>query len=124
MYTTGQFINPQRPASRSPSNQSIPILLNEQDHLSILLIQLQTHSAKWKEIGTFLGFRYSELENIQAKPFLMSGAPTSWLQEMLANWFQWAPGDSRGSTNFATLEDLKTALNQAGLGATAHDLEI
>ena len=43
---------------------------------------------------------------------------------MLSQWLQWAPGDSRGSTSFATLEDLKTALNQAGLGATAHDLKV
>ena len=43
---------------------------------------------------------------------------------MLAQWLQWAPGDSRGSTSFATLEDLKAALNQAGLGAIAYDLKV
>ena len=43
---------------------------------------------------------------------------------MLAQWLQWAPGDGRGSTSFATLEDLKAALNQARLGTTAHDLEV
>ena len=37
---------------------------------------------------------------------------------------QWAPGDSRGSTDFATIESLKGALNDAGLGAAAHDLSI
>ena len=29
---------------------------------------------------------------------------------------------SRGSTSFATLKDLTDALNEAGLGAIAHDL--
>ena len=43
---------------------------------------------------------------------------------MLAQWLEWAPGDSRGSTSFATLEDLKAALYQAGLGATAHNLGV
>ena len=43
---------------------------------------------------------------------------------MLVQWLQWAPGDGRGSTSFATLEALKAAFSQAGLGATAHDLEV
>ena len=89
-----------------------------------MLKQLQGHSAQWREIGSSLGFLPSEIEEIEAKPFLLATAPRSWLSAMLAQWLQWAPGDSRGSTSFATLEDLKTALNQAGLGATAHDLGI
>ena len=97
--------------------------LNERNH-SALLKQLQEHSAKWVEIGSYLGFHPSELNKIQARPFLLNWAPTSWLAAMLADWLQWAPGDSRGSTSFATLEDLKAALCQAGLGATAHNLEI
>ena len=48
-------------------------------------------------------------------------SPVSWLSAMLSQWLQWAPGDSQGSTSFATLEDLKAALNQ---GATAHDLGV
>ena len=35
---------------------------------------------------------------------------------MLQDWLQWAPGDGRGSTCFATLEGLKEALNNAGFG--------
>jgi len=41
---------------------------------------------------------------------------------MLARWIQWAPGDARGSRDYATLEALRTAVDQAGLGRTAHDL--
>ena len=41
---------------------------------------------------------------------------------MLNAWYQWAPGDGRGSTSFATLEDLKAALVKCGLEITANDL--
>ena len=90
----------------------------------MLFEQLQTHSAKWREIGLSLGFRPSELDEIQARPLLLSGAPKSFLSAMLADWLQWVPGDSLGSTSFATLEDLKAALNQTGLGAAAYNLGI
>ena len=90
--------------------------------MSSLLHPLSEHAAKWREIGTYLGFRPGELATICGHSLLLS--PTDWLQEMLSQWLQWAPGDSRGSKSFATLEDLKTALYQAGLGATAHDLNI
>ena len=91
-------------------------------HYASLLQQLSVHALKWREIGTYLGFRPGELDNICGHSLLLS--PIDWLRQMLAQWLQWAPGDSRGSTSFATLEDLKTALNQAGLGATAHDFKI
>ena len=67
--------------------------LNQHNH-SVLFKQLQIHSAKWREIALCLGFLPAELEDIQARPFLMSGAPKSWLSAMLAEWLQWAPGDS------------------------------
>ena len=92
--------------------------LEEKDHPR-LLEKLSTHSAKWKEIGSYLGFLPSELEDIQARPLLLATAPKSFLHAMLAEWLQWAPGDIRESTGFATLESLKEALNKAGLGETA-----
>ena len=94
------------------------------DHHAVLLKQLTKHSADWKMIGLYLGFSSGELKDIEARPFLQQGAPTSWLSAMLVQWLQWAPGDSRGSTSFATLKALKTALNEVCLGATAHDLGI
>ena len=72
----------------------------------------------------YLGFRHGELDNIEARPILLQDAPTSWLSAMLAEWLQWAPRDMRGSTSFATVENLKIALKQAGLGATAHEFGI
>ena len=94
------------------------------NHHSVLLKQLTKHAAAWRDIGTYLGFTQGQLDNIQANQFLATNSPVSWLSSMLAQWLQWAPGDSRGSTSFATLGDLKAALSQAGLGATAHDLGV
>ena len=96
--------------------------LQDTDH-SRLYEKLQEHSSKWKEIGTFLGFRPGELDNIEARPLLLSSAPKSWLSAMLAEWLQWAPGDARGSTDFATLNGLRQALDKAGLSATAQALQ-
>lgn len=86
--------------------------------------KLKAHAAKWREIGIHLGFLPGELSNVEVRPNLMQGAPISWLGALLEEWIQWAPRDCRGSTSFAKLEDLKAALNDAGLGATAHGLNI
>ena len=91
-------------------------------HLSSLVGALKCHASKWKEIGTHLGFQQGELLNIAGKPSLFNDAPQSWLQAMLSEWLQWAPGDSRGSQSYSTLQMLKSALNKSGLGATASNL--
>ena len=112
------------------SQQSVPTAAHfsptrlTDDHHSVLLSQLTKHASAWSVIGTYLGFHPGEIANIEARPNLIQGAPVTWLSAMLAEWLQWAPGDSRGSTSFATLEVLKTALDQAGLGATAHNLRV
>ena len=114
--------------NRNQQSESMVLhaLLNRlaDDHHSILLKQLTKHASVWREIGTYLGFAQGELNNIQANQFLAVNSPVSWLSAMLSQWLQWAPGDSRGSNSFATLEDLKSALSQARLGATAHDLKV
>jgi hypothetical protein len=46
-------------------------------------------------------------------------APQSFLGEMLSQWLQWASGDGRGSTGFATRESLRAALLRANLGQLA-----
>ena len=93
-------------------------------HIPSLFRQLKKHAAKWKDIGLHLGFLPSELDNIEAQMNLMQGAPLSFFGAMLQGWIQWAPEDSRGSTNFANMEDLKGALDEAGLAATAHALKL
>ena len=122
---TGHFAPSQPPNSVSSStvNQSTCTVLTI-GHYASLVQQLSKDAAKWRKIGIYLGFGANELDTIQSKPALFTEAPTSWLSEMLSQWLQWAPGDSRGSTNFATLEALKTALDQAGLAATAHNLKV
>ena len=81
---------------------------------------LAPHAAQWFAIGNALGFQQGDLANIQSNPMLMmQGPPGSWLREMLTQWLQWAPGDGRGSTGFATKESLCAALLKAGFGATA-----
>ena len=82
-------------------------------HLSSLLQQLYEHAVKWREIGGALEFTQGELDIIQAKPFLLAGGPKSWLGSMLSDWLQWAPGDGRGSTYFATLEELAKRCTEA-----------
>ena len=88
-------------------------------HCSSLISQLSNCAAKWREIGTHLEFQQGELSNIQAKPLLLSGAPQSWLSDLLSQWMERAPRDSHGSTKYATLEDLKSAVSKAGFGVVA-----
>ena len=95
--------------------------LCENNH-SILYQKLVEQSAKWREIGIHLGFRPSELDEIQARPALYATAPKSLLSAMLADWLQWAPGDQRGSTNTPTLEGLSDALNNARLSEMAQSV--
>ena len=92
--------------------------LTDHNH-SILFEILVKQSSKWRDIGTHLGFLPNELDNIQARPALFCNPPNDWLNAMIQEWLQWAPGDSRGSTKSATLIDLMTALNKAELIETA-----
>ena len=83
---------------------------------------LQRHAYKWEEIAEGLGFTHGEISIIKATPTLLAGAPTSYLDAMLAEWQQWAPRDARGSTSYATLDALRTAVDRAGIGLTAQEL--
>ena len=82
------------------------------------------HAARWRDIGTKLGFTQGELDNIEDNQVSTTRGPESYLSRLLSKWLEWAPGDGRRSEGFATLKGLKEALRQADLGATAHDLHI
>ena len=82
---------------------------------------LESHADKWRAIGRALRFKESELNMIQIKPLLLPDAPKSFLSEMLSQWLQWAPGDGRGSTGFASKANLHAALLKAGLGRVAEN---
>ena len=69
-----------------------------------------------------LGFRQGELDNIQGKLMLLNEGPKALLREMLREWLEWAPGDSRGSSSYASMECLKCALDKSGLARTALEI--
>ena len=94
-----------------------------ESHLPELLSKLNDHASGWRDIGMYLGFRRGELDNIEGKPSLHSRGPKAWLREMLNDWLEWAPGDSRGSDAFASIESLKCALDKSGLAQTALDIQ-
>ena len=98
--------------------------LTTEQHYSFLCDSLDIHAAKWKDIGRNLQFLPGELANIEARPILLQTAPKSYLHAMMEEWLQWAPGDHRGSKNFATLEALQLALSKSGLGAAATELHL
>ena len=63
------------------------------------------------------------MDIIQSNPMLLTQSPPkSYLSEMLSQWLQWAPGDGRGSTGFATRESLLGSLLRANLGQLAQQL--
>ena len=94
-----------------------------ESHLPELLIKLNDHASRWRDIGMYLGFRKGELDNIAGSPLLWTESPRSWLREILGAWLEWAPGDSRGSDAFASIENLKCALDKSGLAQTALDIQ-
>ena len=62
------------------------------------------------------------LNNIEATPNTRTIEDS--LHTMLSLWMQCAPGDSRGSTEYATLSALRRAVDNAGFGRTAKTLTV
>ena len=69
-------------------------------------------------------FHQEKLNIIQANPLLQNGAPKTWLSALVSEWMEWAPGDSRRSTKYVNLEDLKSAVSKAGFGVIATKLSL
>ena len=87
------------------------------------MTKLNDYAWKWRVMDSNLGFREGELNHFQAGT-QHQDAPNCYLRTMLSQWFQWAPGDNRGSSSFATLQALKDALSKSGLGTNAFDLSL
>lgn len=86
--------------------------------------KLTPYADKWKELGTALGFKDTELELIQSNPMLLlQSPPMSYLRKMLSQWLQWGPRDGRGSTDFANTVVLQKALLSIGLASVAYMLD-
>ena len=94
-----------------------------EDQLRKIKDKLITHAARWENIAQGLHFRAGEIETICSMPHLFMGAPVSFLNQMLDEWYQWHPGDARESTTCATAGAIIEAVNKAGLGKTAHKLK-
>ena len=97
-----------------------------EDDLGNLFDHLNPHAAKWRTIGTNLGFHPAELDNIQSKTMLIPEAPSSFLNELLSQWLQWAPDPANRASkrNYATLGTLQSAVRRAGLGRVAAELKM
>ena len=94
------------------------------DDTSSIYKKLEDKAFKWRDIGAVLGFKEGELNNIQSDPMLLTQSPPkSYLREMLSQWLQWAPGDGRGSTSYATKESLHAALLRANIGLVAEQFQ-
>ena len=85
-----------------------------EDQLRKIKDKLKTHAPKWENIAQGLHFRASEIEIIRSMPQLFMGAPVSFLNQMLDEWYQWYPGDARESTTYATAGAIIEAVNKAG----------
>ena len=97
--------------------------LSDRDHRHIYY-KLELQASRWRDIGSALGFLEGEMENIQSNPMLLTQSPPkSWLREMLTQWLQWAPGDGRGSSGFATRSSLRAALLKVNLGQLAQQFQ-
>ena len=123
-------------ASGSTSRGTVPTDLIKRHHIdglfsSITQIDPENYClSQWKMVGLQLGFSEKELSdvpdkaddsiwNFSSEEFNYDG---EFFRLMLNEWVEWYPGDSRGSTKFATYSDLQNALIKAGFGNVARDL--
>ena len=100
-----------------------PTRVNNSHH-EHLCKQLRPCAAIWDDIAKYLGFEANEIDNIRADPLAQINVPGSFMDTIVAKWSLWAPGDYRGSTDFATLEALKTAVDKAGAADIAQSLTL
>jgi aminoglycoside phosphotransferase len=83
--------------------------------------KLHSCAAKWKQIAQSLRFTCSEILNIETCPRNME--LNSYIDNVVGVWLEWAPGDARGSEDYATLEQLQNAVSKAGFGVVASELK-
>ena len=93
-------------------------------HYGILCQQLRPCAAKWREIAQGLRFHPGEIANIHADQAHLAGGPGAYMDAVLSVWMEKGPGDDRGSTDVATLEELVLAVRRANCGRIAQDLTL
>lgn len=89
-------------------------------HYGLLCEQMTPVAAVWEEIVLYLGFKDYEIANIRQSNAKYSNPPGSFMNEAISKWSNWAPGDSRGSKDYATIGALRRAVSKAG---RPHDAE-
>ena len=62
--------------------------------------------------------------NIQADQMNFAGGPGAYMDAVLSVWLEKGPGDDRGCTDVATLEELVLAVRRANYGRIAQDLTL
>ena len=87
------------------------------DHLSEFFEAVKGAKEKWKNIGTSIGFRHRELDAITCTIGLTDD--TGYFRELLKRWLNRAPPRH----SFPRVEELASALREAGMHRTAYDLE-
>ena len=87
------------------------------DHLSEFFEAVKGAKEKWKNIGTSIGFRHGELDAITCTIGLTDD--TGYFRELLKRWLNRAPPRH----SFPRVEELASALREAGMHRTAYDLE-
>lgn len=75
-------------------------------------VEFDIEMPHWRNFGLQLGFSSEEMDGIRG----------NFVLNLMYTWIKWFPGDSRGSTTFATYSGLKTTLVKSGLGDVARDL--
>lgn len=91
-------------------------------HVAKLMTVLHNYSYKWYPFGLNLGFTPPELNTIVCTLTLLTGAPVSYLQELLSRWVQWPTTDHPlVPTLQAMCEALRSSL--VGLGSLADKVE-
>ena len=126
-------------ADRKSTQETYVVDSLKQKYLENLLNSITkkgTQAAFWMDFGKQLGFNKKELDDISStsqneikKRILYRSFHYSYdreeifyLAEMLRQWLLQYPGDSRGSTSFATYSGLQNALVKTGLRKIARDL--
>ena len=69
--------------------------------------------SQWEHIAQQLGFKAYEIKNIASS--LVRIQDGYFITDVISAWLQWAPGDTRGSKDFATLEALQEALSNSNI---------
>ena len=103
------------------TNGAALVTLSAKDIVNLMRL-LQSYSYKWNPIGLSLGFTPHELCTISCMVILLTGAPVSYLQELLSQWVQWPTEEHQNSP---TLQALCAALQSplVGLGSLAEEVE-